>query len=377
MSSSIQINLKYLKENFLKIREVYPKHNILFMIKADAYGHGAHDILSFSFHELGIREFGLASLREALALRIQRPEIQADLYVFSDLSFDGGLLDDSSKDIYLNKRIIPVISNIDDLSDFLKDPDYKFVPLCLKFNTGMNRLGISHTEVTEVINLLKSSNRKTIFHLMSHFANGSLNLAKNNRGQTQIKRFAEIKEEILNSGLSIERSSMANSGAIEQRIGLDDTHIRPGLMMFGPSSLIPKDKNISWFKGKIVSELQAKVIKTFEVNKGDPLGYGSVPCPDDGLIAIINLGYGDGISTKFHGIKFKIQGESAQVCAKVCMDMTYLLFSRNTKIRRGDTVSLWKDNPDFFEQLSRNVGVIPYELVINLTSRLPRVYKLD
>lgn len=371
--SSALIHLNFLEENYLKIKEKFPQNRVLFMIKADAYGHGAKEIARFSYEKLGIKEFGLASLGEAMELRYQLPEMKSDLYVFSDLELELP----ASKDYYLSKRILPVLSNFTDLEIILSDSDYQFLPLCLKFNTGMNRLGFSFEEVGEVLERLKKANRKKVFHLMSHFANASLSMKTNNRNLLQYERFQEIKKSFKDAGFEIENTSLSNSGAIEQEIGKEETHIRPGLMMFGPSSLAPMHKKEGWFKGKVVSELTAKVLKVFPVKKGDPLGYGSQPCGEDGVVAIVNIGYGDGVTTQFRNATFEHKGVSAKVCARVCMDMTYLLFPVGTKIDRGESISLWGSDTDKFEELSNKVNAIPYELVIQLTSRVPRIYQLD
>ena len=371
--SSVIIHLNFLKENYQKVKEKFPEQRVLFMIKADAYGHGAKDVARYAFEELGITEFGFASLGEAMEIRHQIPEMKADLYVFSDLELDL----ETSKEYYLNKRILPVISHKSDLDAILKDPDFKNLPLCLKFNSGMNRLGFSHEDVDEVIGSLKAAGKIDVFHLMSHFANASLSMKTNKRNQVQWDRFQDIKKSFKEAGINVENTSISNSGAIEQGIGKEETHIRPGLMMFGPSSLAPNHKKEGWFEGKIVSELTAKVLKTFPVKKGDPLGYGSTPCGEDGVIAIVNIGYGDGVTTQFRHAKFNHKGVEAKVCARVCMDMTFLLFPVGTKIERGESISLWESDPAYFEELSQLTNSIPYELVIQLTSRVPRIYQLD
>lgn len=371
--SSVLIHLNHLKENYLQIKDRFPQCEILFMVKANAYGHGAVEVARYSYRELGIKEFGLASLSEAIEIRDHLPEMKAELYVFSDLELEFS----ESKETYLNKRILPVISNWEDLEIILNDGEFEHLPLCLKFNTGMNRLGFLHDEVEAVIERLKKAGKTEVHHLMSHFANGSLSMETNKRNQVQRERFMAIKETFIKAGLKLEKTSLGNSGAIEQGIGGDETHLRPGLMMFGPSSLAPLHKKEGWFKGRVVSELKAKVLKVFPVKKGDPLGYGSTPCGEDGVVAIFSLGYGDGITTQFRNAKFTHKGEVAKVCARVCMDMTYLLFPVGSKIQRGDEISLWDEDSDNFEALSESVNAIPYELVIQLTSRVPRIYQLD
>ena len=140
----------------------------------------------------------------------------------------------------LNKRIIPIISNVDDLNKFLSNSIFKFVPLYLKFNTGMNRLGIRMDEIELVVDLLNKSGRKAIDHLMSHFACASLSIKKNSHNKKQVENFKFLKSQLLSAGVSLIQTSLANSGAIIQQEGMDESHVRPGLMMYGPSGLSQK-----------------------------------------------------------------------------------------------------------------------------------------
>ena len=92
-------------------------------------------------------------------------------------------------DASLDRLILlsPLLSH--DLDLFLGESDFKFVPLVLKFNTGMNRLGFSIQELEQVIHRLKKAGRKEIFHLMSHFACASSKSTMNNQ---QDRSFQEI-----------------------------------------------------------------------------------------------------------------------------------------------------------------------------------------
>jgi alanine racemase len=91
---------------------------------------------------------------------------------------------------------------------------------------------------------------------------------------------------------------MANSGAIEQQIASDYSHIRPGLMLYGPASVEGK------WDGRILSELKSNLISVFEVKKGTPIGYGGHVCHADGKVGILPLGYGDGLMTYYSGAEF-------------------------------------------------------------------------
>ncbi len=370
----LYVNLDILRENHQKLIDLSPSSEVLFMVKADGYGHGMIPLVNFSHRELRIKEFGVATMGEAKTLRQELRQDQFEVYVFSDIQFEI----ESSQELLLNQRILPVISNFRDLEFVLTHSSFKNLPLVLKFNTGMNRLGLSCSRLEEIIRLLKVKGRKSIYHLMSHFSSASLDI-HNNQNQRQAKLFSEIKKEFQSSGISIERSSLANSGSIEQNFALQETHIRPGLMMYGPTSLIPKLRENSNWEGQIVSRLETYIISVFEVNKGDPIGYGATICPEDGVIAIIALGYGDGFSTRYQGATLEYAGHEGKVFGRVNMDMTQILFKPEAlkDLKVGDKFEIWNHKPEKILNFSDQTKTIPYELFCQLTSRVPRVYGLE
>ncbi|MCF8059447.1 MAG: alanine racemase [Bacteriovoracaceae bacterium] len=373
LGSHLVVHLDRLKKNIDDLRTHYPENDILFMVKADGYGHGLTEIVKFAFNDLGILEFGVATLGEAISLRRHLSELTFQIYVFSDLQF----LQPELAELYLEYRLIPVISHEDDLELLLKNSDYSNLPLCLKFNTGMNRLGLSIERSTEIIEKIKSAGRSEVFHLMSHFANASMPMETNKRNIWQRERFNELKNEFQKAEILLEKTSLGNSGALEQDFCKEETHIRPGLMLFGPSSMAPQHREKSWWKGRVLSELKTKVLNVFDVSKGDPLGYGSTPAPDSGTIAIIALGYGDGVSTRYMGATLYHKGVAGRICARVCMDMTFILFPKGTDIKRGEEFCVWDGDPEKFSELALETKTLPYELVIQLTARVPRIYQID
>ena len=95
------------------------------MVKADAYGHGLIPISEFALKELNIKEFGVATLFEAVALRRFFPHLKFEIYVFSELLLDDGRQISN----YLDYRLIPVISSKDDLKQMFKKRFSPYTPL--------------------------------------------------------------------------------------------------------------------------------------------------------------------------------------------------------------------------------------------------------
>ncbi len=372
--SRLVVNLNNLKANFLEIKKLAPHSQLLFMVKADGYGHGMIPVSRFAYEELGVREFGCATIGEALKLREELHDLHFDIYVFSDIQLELH----ENADIYLKKRIIPVISNLSELEYLLTNKDFLHFPLCLKFNTGMNRLGLNLADQDAVIALLKKHQRNNLHHLISHFANASFSMEKDSRNIFQRENFTKIKEKFVQAGIKLERTSQSNSGTIEQKTGLDhDTHIRPGLMMYGPSSLASDLK--SFYQGKLVSKLETYILRTFEVKKGEPVGYNSTPCPDDGIIAILAIGYGDGFFNRYSGAHLYHRGIEGTIIGRVSMDMTHVFFPKDAKekIKAHEVFTIWGQNEGDLAKFSKETNTIPYELFCSILPRVPRVYKLD
>lgn len=375
--SRLVVNLHHLAHNVGEIKKIAPDSQILFMVKADGYGHGMIPVARYAITELGIREFGCATISEALKLREELNELEFDIYVFSDIQLE--LLENA--DIYLKRRIIPVISNVSELDYILHTAEFKHFPICLKFNTGMNRLGLDPNETPLIVNKLKQHGRSSVHHLISHYANASFPMETNERNVFQRTRFTEIKKFFQDSGIILERTSQSNSGATEQKTGLakGDTHIRPGLMMYGPTSLPAEHAKLSHFRGKVVSRLETYILRTFDVKAGDPIGYGSTPCPHDGVVAVLAIGYGDGFSTRYGGAHLYHKGFEGVITGRVNMDMIQVLFPVEARghIKAHEIFTIWGENEGDLLKFSEETKTIPYEVFCSLLPRVPRVYRLN
>ena len=363
------VDLKLLGENYHQLRKIAPANHILFMVKANGYGYGMLPIVRYAVENLQIKEFGLATTGEARYLRQELSDLQFEAYVFSDVQIEL----QACADIYLQHRIIPVISSLSDLSFILANKQFRHFPLALKFNTGMNRLGIRINDLEQVGDLFKKYQRNEIYHLMTHFACSASPLTLNDRNYQQLAAFTNIKKYLQERGIDILKSSISNSGAIEQGFGLSsETHIRPGLMLYGPSSLGPEG---SW-QGKNIGRLETHVISFFPVHQGDPIGYGGTCVLQDGHIALIALGYGDGLSTRYRNVKISCGSVQGEFFGRVNMDMAQIFFATDQRpqIKEGDIFTVWSHDIQDVMRLSRQMDSIPYELVCQLTARVPREY---
>ena len=367
--SQLVVDLSLLESNYKSLVEMCPHNEVIFMVKANAYGHGLDSIVHFAHGELGIREFGCASLEEAVQLRIS-VKGEFEIIVFSETCLGK----EDCAELYGRYRLIPVISSLEGLDFFLKERDFRHTPLYIKFNIGMNRLGISPLQVENATAKIKAAGRRSIEHVMGHYACSFRSMEDDPINKESQESFQHIKRSLKGMGLAVEKTSSANSAAIEQGAGLTESHIRPGLMLYGPSGLDREVRRGRW-RGRMISRLETEIFYTFPVEKGTPVGYGATPCPEKGKIVIVGLGYGDGFSTAYEGVELAHQGQRGTVWGRVSMDMAQIFFITEISLRVGDSFQIWGHDSSDIDRISLQSGVHHYELLCQLSVRLPRLYR--
>jgi alanine racemase len=365
LNSSLYVDFEILKENFKKLNSLAPDNKIIFMVKGDAYGHGLIPISKFVENESLTNSFGVASLGEAQALR--SGGIKSKVFVFSDCEVLSELA------AYEKLNLIPVLSSLAQVRAFLAFKSSN-IPLVLKFNTGMNRLGLDIDELEILIAELKKSSVKTISHLMTHFSNSYFKIKKNDKTQRQYEIFKKIKKE-LESHFEILDSSVSNSGAIEQKFGLEETHIRPGLMLYGPAS-VGAYKNVErLWTGEIISRFESNILSIRKVIKGDPVGYGGVVVPENGTILTVPVGYADGFLTYYAGLKIKLKDKDLKVHGRINMDLTSFFSTENaSSFLVGERIEFWNHTQDSMTDFYTQAKTIPYQVFTAITTRIPRIY---
>lgn len=373
--SSFKVNLKLLESNFHLLHSLAGKNKkILPMLKAQAYGHGtipiAKKILSLLDSAQGsvVEGLGFATVFEAYALRENIVHCSVPLYIFSELALRD------KKEWYEQWGFIPVLSNRVDLEYFLSDKVFSKVPLVLKFNSGMNRLGFNPSEQDDVITLLKKHNRRSIYHLMSHFACSYIHSHLSIKNQLQVME--SIKENFYKAQMSLEHFSMSNSGAIEQKIEvLEETTIRPGIMLYGPKSVTGE---YSQWKGHIVSSLETTVLETRFLKKGETFGYGLTTAPEDGVLLVLPMGYADGMQFGFNGFSFQLEGVPVKFLARPNMDLCYLWTNNSSALKwKNKIIKVWGHFDDNLQLLSDHNQTITYQILTAISSRVPRDYVLE
>jgi alanine racemase len=362
----LEISWAALTRNWEVIQNLAPRAQILPMIKANAYGHGLVKVGQFLHQSLKVKTLGVATLGEAETFLHETPRYAGVVLVFSD----SNLTDPGISSRYQTKSIVPVIHEKSALEVFLSDKNFSHLPLVIKLNTGMNRLGLDETDWEWAAQLIVKSGRKSIQHLLTHFACSYMHYEEGDKTHRQEAAFARGLALFKAAGLAIEETSLANSGAIEQQASVEHTWVRPGLMLYGPGSFKARTEMISTFS--------TRILKVFEAKRGVPVGYGTHVPLEDGVMAVLPVGYGDGLPTQASGHKFQTLGFETKVFGRVNMDMAFLFFPKAAwgKIKAGDEIRFWESDPAAVVSWAEHMGTHPYQAMCGISGRVPRVYRL-
>lgn len=350
-----EINLKQLCENLNYIKKQYIyKKNIMCVLKADAYGHGSI-IIAQELKKMGINFFCVATIYEAVKLRIKFPQIYILLL--------GYFNETHIKEIIKYNIIVSIYNNYT-LNLILK---YNNIKAHIKFDTGMSRLGFHYNNINEnlIDNLKKISSN--IDGIYTHFSSAETDI---NFTKEQFKRFKNIVNKIeLNIG-HIKNKHCCNTYASTYINDNISNFIRLGIGLYGYELKDNKIKPIMTFKSRII---QIKKIK-----KGEFISYNKTKIlKTDSIIAIISVGYADGYfrNNSKDGYVY-INNQKSKILGSICMDMLIVDITNNKNISINDEVILFNTTYFTAQDLAKLNNTISYEILCSISKRVPRIYNI-
>ena len=361
----IDIDLAALRSNFHIVgNHLEGKPPILAVVKANAYGHGAVPV-SRTLLEEGASILGVATVDEARELR--EGGIQGRILILGRMV---------QADIPAALRWHTEIT--------LQHPDMArwvskaaiskgvTVPVHLKVDTGMTRLGFYwETAFEEILEVLELPGLD-LCCVYTHFANADL--GDREFTQKQIHRFEELQLKLEATGVKV-CHHISNSAAILTGQTPEGCGARPGIMLYGssPSGNIPSEELrpvLSW---------KCRVLQIKEVPEGTGISYGhDFITTRPSRIATISVGYADGyLRCLTNRGQVLIGGKRAPVVGRVTMDMTMVDVTDLPEINLGDEVVVLggqgEDNISA-EEVATWADTINYEIFCALSHRVPRVY---
>ena len=364
------INLDNLKANFNELKALAQgSTQVMAVVKADAYGHG-DKVIASALDGFGCDLFGVAMLEEGIRLR--EAGIKKPIVVL------GGLLPGQGPDSF-NHDLTPVVYDLSTAKrlDRIAGETETRKNVHVKIDTGMGRLGILPEEVKAFFEELKGLQNIKLEGLMSHYAD--MEVEDKTFSRAQLDKFLETVELVRTMGLTPRFVHMSNSAAI---VDFKETHmdmIRAGLMLYG---VYPAARFVDKIKLKPVMELRTQIICIKKVPEGSSVSYGrSFVAGKESLIATIPVGYADGIPRRLSNKgEALVKGVRVPIAGTVCMDMTMLDVTNVDGVEVGsEVVLIGSQGTEEITALevADKAGTIPYEILCNIGSRVPRVVPED
>jgi alanine racemase len=381
-----EVSLAALRHNFRIVQEhVGPDVTVCAVVKCNAYGHGVEECAP-ALEQAGAKWFGVTSTDEGVLLReagvTGRILVLCGLYV-------------GEEEDALRHQLTPAVFRLEDARNVARAAARLGlagkVPVHLKIDTGMARLGIPFAEVESFAEGAKGLPQVEVEGVFSHLA--SSEVLDDEGTRQQIERFESALRVLKAHGLRSPLRHLANSGAVSARPDTWHNFVRPGLALYGY-------EQPTWHReGSPVTDVlplpfkpalawKTHVLGLRDVPAGQALGYGGAyVTPAPARIAVVSVGYGDGLARKIsiasagapetatgHG-QVLVRGQRALIVGRISMDLTLVDVTRVAGAAIGDEVVLIGRSGE--QEITawdhaRWADTVVYETLCNLSKRVPR-----
>ena len=366
-----EVSLSALRQNFHAIHAlVAPAATVCAVVKAHAYGHGAVECAR-ALEQEGANWFGVTSTDEGLALR------------------DGGITGRillmtgfwrGDEDLVLENDLTPAVwqgEHIERLEHAAERLGKDSVLAHLKVDTGMARLGASFEDLSHLLRMLRHAKRVKLEGVFSHLA--SAEVIDSPQVAEQISRFERAVEVVKQSGLTPRYTHIANSSAIATRPKSWMNFVRPGIALYGyqlPSISAGKSFDLPV---RPVLSWKTRIFSVRDVRAGQAIGYGGAYiAPAPARIAALPVGYADGLSRKLSSCgRLIVDDQYAPIVGNVSMDITLIDVTGIPSAEIGSEVIILGRTEHCVvtaDDHARLAGTIPYEILCNISKRVPRKY---
>ncbi|OON99281.1 MAG: alanine racemase [Epulopiscium sp. Nele67-Bin004] len=364
-----EVDTSAIRHNYQQIRQfIRDDVEIMGIVKADGYGHGAAVVANI-LQEEGVSRFGVAIAREGEELRLSG--IKCPILVLGNTpprDLEVLIINNLTQTVFsyeMAKEISKCAAKFD-----------KLINVHIKVDTGMGRLGfLTNTTSIEQIKKIMLLPNLNVEGIYTHFATSDEEDTSYTKEQWSI--FKGFLNELKQVGIEIPIAHAANSGAI---IAHEYTHlnvVRPGIILYGyyPSSYL-EGKQISLIPSMT---LKTQVVHVKEVPANQYISYGrKYQTTSKTKIATIPIGYADGYSRRLSNIgKVLIKGQFANIVGTICMDQFMVDVTHIGDVTVGEEVVLigkQGDNIILVEELANIIDTINYELICMIGKRVPRRY---
>jgi len=372
------VDLDALARNYRTLAARLPAGvGVLPVVKADAYGHGARPVARRLVEE-GAPMLAVAVVEEGMELR--GAAVAAPILVM-------GWIGPEQLDALVIHGLTPNAHSpeqLKELIDFAESRDVT-LPVHLKLDTGMTRLGILSDQLSETMQLLRKSNGRLFLEgVFQNYASADEAMSAQTAGQS--RTFAEMLAAIRaaghsptlihtdNSAATLSGLSGPSSSSSSMKAPFEVTHVRPGLALFARVPGIPFSESLS-----DVMSFVSVVDQVKRVPAGTRVGYGGTfVCRRETAVAVVPAGYADGVprslSDRGHVL---LHGRRCPLAGRISMDLTTVdVTGLPEPPRRGDPVVFFGTQAGTrlgVEEAAESAGTVPWELLCGVGPRVPRI----
>jgi len=362
-----EMDLGALENNLGVVRGRAPGCKVLAVVKADAYGHGAVEV-SWRLVKAGVEMLGVALVREAAELRGAGVTVPIVLL--------GGIFPEQAADV-VGLGLTPVVYTsaiARALSEEAVGQD-KSVPVHVKVDTGMGRLGLPPGEVHALIEETASLPGLEPEGLMTHLSD-----VEGDGGafaEHQVGLFRGLIESLGDKGIRLPLLHAAGSAAVASYTPALFNLVRPGLMLYGCN---PLDAPGGGEGLRAVMSVRTRVMYVKRVGGGVPIGYDrAYHTKTPSVIATLPIGYADGFMRSLSNSgEVLIRGRRCPVVGNVCMDLVMVDVTGAGDVAVGDEaviVGRQGEEEISADDVAGAAGTISYEILCGFRARMPRVYR--
>jgi alanine racemase len=367
LPTSASVDLTALVHNLTQFRKtLVPGCDIMAVVKANAYGHGAVETAKALVRQ-GVSRIAVVSIEEGITLR--QAGINAPIVIL------GPVFPEQCTDLFAH-QLTPVVSDagmlqkLGQAASSLPTP----YPIHLKLETGMGRLGLTQDELANCFGSQGFPRTLQLEGLMTHLADADG--PATNTTEEQLARFRKAIGIVTAAGFRVPLIHAANSGGAVRFPEAQFSLVRPGIMLYGYHTL-PKSVPVPDLKP--VLSLRTSIAQLRTVLPGHTVSYnGTFTATRPTKIAVLPIGYADGISRRLSNRgHVLIHGQRAPIAGLVCMDMTMVDITKIAGTAIGDeAVLIGSQGADRItaDDIANWTGTIAYEVLCTIGPRIPRHY---
>ncbi|MFZ1119916.1 MAG: alanine racemase [Candidatus Binataceae bacterium] len=363
-----EIDLGALGANYRAIKSAGRGAELMAVVKADAYGHGAIEVTRALRGE-GCGHFGVARVCEARELRAAG--VRERIYLL------GGFLAGEAEEI-VGLDVTPFVYDVALIAPMQRAVEAQaranFL-IHLKIDSGATRLGILPGELDQAIAELVRAPSLTVEGVCTLLVNAGDPRSPVTGAQLEVFNAAAAR--LRAAGIDLRVAHVANSAASILRPDAHYGLLRPGLAIYG---LPPVPAVRERVELRPVMTFKTRVVQVKRVPAGVGVSYGhTFVTPRPSAIGVLAVGYADGYRRGLqHGGEVMIRGRRAPVVGAVCMDLTMVDLTDVPGAAVGDEVILWGGAGEAMisvNDIARLAQTISYEMLCTVGKRVPRVYR--